>query len=501
MEKKLIINSLPSETRIALTENNRVRELYVERHTSKGLIGNIYKAKVSRVLPGIQAAFVNIGTDRSAFLYRDDVVVPTQSNKRDPRENPNKTPIQHILKDGQEILVQVVKEPLGNKGARVTMVLTIPGRYVVLMPEFDTIGISRRIQDENARASLSKMSSELKPESMGLIIRTAAENVSIEQLQNDIKYLEVVWSKIQDARPLKSSPSLLYQEPELILKTIRDLDSEEISDIIFDDTDVYENVTHLIDNFTENSRSKLSLYKEKAPIFDYYEIEVDISIALSRKVWLPSGGYLVIDQTEALTTFDVNSGKNVGEVSARETILNTNIESAHEIANQLRLRNLGGIIIIDFIDMETFEDQERVNNTFTEALEQDKARTSIYQINELGLVQMTRKRTRDSLGRILTDQCSSCNGLGRVLSKETLIYDISRDVIRNVVYSKFDSIDLLVREDLYESFLNEEKQMIDYLENRYEITINLKKVDLQKALLDDFTYEINRDSSHYPKTL
>ncbi len=494
MNKKLIVNSLPSETRIALLEENRVREIYIERHNSKGLIGNIYKAKVSRVLPGIQAAFVNIGTDRSAFLYRDDVVEPSATNRKDPRENPNKTPIQHILKDGQEILVQVVKEPLGSKGARVTMVMTIPGRYVVLMPEFDTLGVSRRIESEQVRDSLHKISSELKPDQMGLIVRTAAEKASKDQLKSDISYLQSVWSKIQDSRPLKSAPSLLYQEPEIILKTIRDLDSPDISDIIFDDKDVFSHVEHLIDNFTENAKPKLGLYKEKSPIFDYFEIEVDISRSLSRKVWLPSGGYLVIDQTEALTSFDVNSGKNVGEGSARETILNTNLESAIEIANQLRLRNLGGIIIIDFIDMADFEDQKRVNAAFSEALKNDKSRTTVYQINELGLVQMTRKRTRDSLGRILTEECVQCSGQGRVASKETLLYDISRDIIRNIVHSNFKSIELCVREDLYEAFLNEEKQMIDYLEDRYQITIQLQKVEMGLAMIDQFTYEINRSN-------
>lgn len=490
MNKKLIVNSVPSETRIALLEQNRVRELYIERQSSKGLVGNIYKGKISRVLPGIQAAFVNIGTDRSAFLYRDDVVEVGRQLNRDPRESPNQVPIQHILKDGQEILVQVVKEPLGSKGARVTMVLTIPGRYVVLMPEFDNIGISRRIESEDKRNELQALTASIKPKKMGVIVRTAAENATQQQLVSDLDYLESTWKKILDSKPHKSAPSLLYQEPELILKTIRDLDSDEVTEIILDDQDVFSHVEHLIDNFTENSRSKLKLYSEKSPIFDYYEVEVDISIAMSRKVWLQSGGYLVVDQTEALTSFDVNSGKNVGEGSARETILNTNLESAVEIANQLRLRNLGGIIIIDFIDMVEFEDQERVNQTFVDALKNDKARTTIYSINELGLVQMTRKRTRDSLGRTMTEDCKQCSGKGRVLSKETLIYDISRDIIRHIVHSKFKKIKLSVREDLFESFRNEEKQMIDYLEDRYGISITLEKIEYSRSMLEQINYEI-----------
>ena len=275
----------------------------------------------------------------------------------------------------------------------------------------------------------------------------------------------------------------MYQEPELILKTIRDLYSDEISEIVIDDPDVYKNIYHLIDNTTPAAKNKLKLYDSKSPIFDYYEIEVDISRVSFLIRYGSSGGYLVVDQTEALTSFDVNSGKNVGQSSARETIINTNLEAAKEIADQLRLRNLGGIIIIDFIDMEAFEDQEKVNNLFTDCLSKDKARTTIYSINELGLIQMTRKRTQDSLGRLLTEECSNCQGQGRVLSKESLLFDISRDIIRQVVHSKISSIELSVREDVYELFHNEEKQTLDYLEQRYGIDIVLKPISAGESFV------------------
>ncbi|MFW7382016.1 MAG: Rne/Rng family ribonuclease [Oligoflexus sp.] len=498
MDKKLVINVNMSETRIALLEGERVAELYVERDSKRGLVGNIYKAKVSRVLPGMQSAFVNIGTDRSAFLYGGDVVdeaylenlKAAKGEEADPRDSSNRTPIEKILREGQDIMVQVAKEPLGTKGPRVTMLVTIPGRYLVLMPDFENIGISRRIEDEALRAQLEKDVESIRPKGMGLIVRTAAADAKLESLKKDLDYLLKVWATVKEKNGRTAAPALLYQEPDIIIKTSRDLYSDDVQEIVVDHAQAYSQLKHFLVGTIPGSDEKLQLYTEPEPIFDYYGIEIDIAKALSRKVWLPSGGYLVIDQTEALTSFDVNTGKFVGSVNAQETILRTNLEAADEIVHQLRLRNLGGIIIIDFIDMENVSHQEMVNQRLDEVLKADKSRTNVLAINELGLVQMTRKRTRESLERVLTVECPHCDGWGRVMSPETTVYEMVRDIERFALRTGLKQIRVRVRQDVLDRFLNEENQLYQELIEGYQLELAFDVIALTEDQLSEASYEV-----------
>jgi ribonuclease G len=497
VEKKLIINANLSETRVALLEDDSLVEIYVERDSNRGLVGNIYKAKVSRVLPGMQSAFVNIGTDRSAFLYGGDVVdesylkqLKEKANEADPRESTNRTPIERILKEGQDIMVQVAKEPLGTKGPRVTMIVTIPGRYLVLMPEFQNIGISRRIEDETVRQDLEAKVSEICPKGMGLIVRTAATEASSDQLQKDLDYLLKVWRDVKRSNSKSASPAMLYQEPDIVIKTTRDLYSDDVSEIIVDNEQVFRQLQHFLVGTIPGSDEKLKLHSAPTLIFDQYGIELDIAKALSKKVWLPSGGYLVIDQTEALTSFDVNTGKFVGSQNANETILRTNLEAADEVVKQLRLRNLGGIIIIDFIDMENLAHRERVNQKLEDALKSDKSRTHVLAINEFGLVQMTRKRTRESLERVLTSDCPHCSGWGRVLSQETLVYDLMRDIERYATITGKKHIHVKAREDLIDRIKNEEKQLYLELLDFYQLEVDFTSTSISIEQIKETPYEV-----------
>lgn len=498
MDKKLIINVSISETRIALLEGNRTAELYVERQSNLSMVGNIYKAKVGRVLPGIQSAFVNIGSDRSAFLYGGDVLDDTylkelksnQGRDVDPRSNTNKLPIEKTLKEGDEIMVQVAKEPLGTKGPRVTMLATIPGRYLVLMPDFDAVGISRRIEDTKLRDRLEADVESIRPDNMGLIVRTAAAEAPLEHLKKDLDYIMKVWSNVTENMKKHRAPALLYQEPDIILKTTRDLYSDDVSEIIVDHQQAYSQLNHFLQGVIPGADEKLRFHEHEASVFDFYGIEIDIAKALSRKVWLPSGGYLVIDQTEALTSFDVNTGKYVGSRNAEETILKTNLEAAEEIVAQLRIRNLGGIIIIDFIDMERYDHRQTVNETLETALKADKSRTNVLAINELGLVQMTRKRTHESLERKLTVECPHCSGSGRTLSTESAVLDLARDIERLALRRDApQKILVTARQDIIDRLQNEEKQYYDLLVERFGLDIEfcsnqISVKDLQEAPYD-----------------
>lgn len=496
--KKLIINASASETRIGLLEENRLVDLYVERHNKRGMVGNIYKAKVSRVLPGMQSAFVNIGADRSAFLYGGDVMDATHveslksklQNHQDPRELSNRTPIERVLREGQEICVQVAKEPLGSKGPRVTMVVTIPGRYLVLMPEFSTLGISRRITDDVIRKRLTDEVEKFRPPEMGLIIRTAALEAPAGHLQKDLEYLLKIWESVSKKRSRCAAPALLYQEPDIVLKTTRDLVTEDVSEIVVDDEQVYDQLRHFLQDSIPGADEKLVLFQGEDLIFDHYGIEMELAKAMSRKVWLPSGGYLVIDQTEALTSFDVNTGKYVGSVSARETILKTNLEAVNEIVFQLRVRNLGGIIVLDFIDMESYPDQQKVNERLLDSLKSDKSRTNVLAINELGLVQMTRKRTRESMERVLTVDCTHCNGWGRTLSKESLVYEMVREIERVYMRRKQKDMRIRLRDDVYELLMNEENPLYTSLVEKYQLVIQFEFTALNAAMSEEAPYEV-----------
>ncbi len=446
----LVINVDLGETRVALIENGVLAELYVERAEQRSPVGNIYLGKVTRVLPGMQAAFVEIGLERAAFLHVEDILPPQDltrtrldldeqddegdaaQNGRRPQRLTRRTPIADVLKEGQSIVVQVAKEPMGTKGARVTSHVALPGRYVVYVPTVDQVGVSKRIGNDRERKRLRDAIESLKPEQGGFIVRTVADGLTKKQLKADIGYLVNVWQETQKKKEeSKKAPALLYGELDIVKRAARDLFSDDVANITIDDPKEYEKLVKFVEGFMPERVKDISLYDRKEPIFDAYGIEDEISRSLSRKVSLPSGGYLIIDQTEALTAIDVNTGSFTGKSKdVEETILQNNLEAVKEIAYQVRFRNIGGLLVIDFIDMERQSHRDKVYKAFLDVLKHDKAKTTAVRISELGLVEMTRKRTRESLGRTLYEPCFYCDGTGQLQSKNTVCHEILRQIRR-----------------------------------------------------------------------
>ncbi len=497
MKREIVINASALEVRVALLEDGALAEFYLERNQRGGLAGNIYKGKVTRVLPGMQAAFVDIGLEKAGFLHVSDfrneddgfgaasevigeedvetepvgdeeatevageldidetvtiaAVDLTDSaigepevgkpeldegaprrrgrRRRDPHPRVHQ-PIEQQLKRGQEIIVQVAKEPMGTKGARLTSFISLPGRHLVYTPTSNRIGISRRIESREERGRLRTAVKELTPPQGGFIVRTACEGVNKREIQRDVAFLTKLWSSIVKRSESSRSPALLYDDLEVALRIVRDLFSSDVERLRCDDPGTYNRILEFIHTYMPRLRSRISLYEEPEPIFDRYEIEQQLDRALDRKVWLKSGGYLVIDQAEALSAIDVNTGRFVGKRNQDDTVLRTNLEAAEEVVKQLRLRNIGGIIIVDFIDMAREADRKRVSEILAQALKRDKARNSMLKISELGLVQMTRKRTRESLEEMLTEPCPHCEGRRVVKSIPTLSADVIRGIQR-----------------------------------------------------------------------
>jgi ribonuclease G len=441
MSSEILINVTFDEVRVGLLENGQLVEFYVERKKDTSLVGNIYKGKVVKVLPGMQSAFVDIGLEKAAFLYVADIKADIESYAPFLEEEEESeeiqiqikkgrqdVPIEDLIQEGQEIIVQVAKDPIGSKGARVTSYVTIPGRYLVLMPGLDHVGISRRITGEDERQRLKDIVDEIRPKGYGLIIRTASEGEDTEELRGDLEFLRFIWENIQEKKDKVSAPTLLYSDLDLVFRSVRDLMSQDVERMIIDSKVEYERIKDFVNTYFEKLADRIELYDGPEPLFDAFGVELDIARALGRKVWLKSGGYIVIDQTEAMTVIDVNTGKFVGKENLEDTILKTNLEAVKEIAYQIRLRNLGGIIIIDFIDMEETGNREKLFNAFRDALKRDKAKNTIYNISELGLIQMTRKRVRESLGRTLCNTCPYCEGKGFVLSPRTICFEIFRKI-------------------------------------------------------------------------
>ena len=424
MSDELLINVTPMECRVALVENGTVNELFVERAVKRGLVGNIYKAKVVRVLPGMQAAFVDIGLSRTAFLHINDMVWP----RNQPIPN-----VFELLQPGQILTVQVMKDMLGTKGARLSTDLSIPSRYLVLMPFGSHIGVSQRIESEEERDRLRGIIEKIQTEHKlpgSVIVRTAAEGVDEASIAQDMCYLTKLWEYIQRKQKSVVVPSLIFEELPLPQRVIRDLASQKTEKIYVDSREVHAKLKEFIEEFVPKLEKHLIHYPGERPIFDLYNVEEDIQKALQTRVALKSGGYLMIDQTEAMTTIDVNTGSYVGGRTLEDTVFKTNMESTQVIARQLRLRNLGGIIIIDFIDMQEATHRQEVMEQFEKMLERDHAKTKITQVSELGLVEMTRKRTRESLEHLLCESCPTCQGRGYVKSAETVCYEIFREILR-----------------------------------------------------------------------
>ncbi len=420
MLKEIIISVSDEETRVAVLEDRIPVELYIERAVTQRLVGNIYKGRVENVLPGMQAAFVDIGLDKNAFLYVEDAL-PQNSDSLEGSGNGAATTanICDVLKQGQEIVVQITKEPIGTKGPRVTTHITLPGRYLVLMPGVDYIGISRRIDNEKERERLKELAARVKPKNMGVIVRTVAEGVDEEELLQDSNILSKMWRKIKNRNLHSPAPNLLHRDIELIQRIMRDTFTDDVDRLTINSRPEYEKIMDFLDIIGTKFKAKIFL-DERENIFSDYNIDSELERALKRKVWLKCGGYIVIDQAEALTAIDVNTGKFVGTTSLEDTVLRTNLDAAVEIARQLRLRNIGGIIIIDFIDMQEEENQKQVLEALEKEIKKDKTKVNILGITQLGLVEMTRKKVRPNLSEVMQKTCPYCEGKGKVLSEETV---------------------------------------------------------------------------------
>lgn len=445
MSAEILINVRPQETRVAYIDGGVLTDFKIERKTSPTLVGSVHRGKVIRVLPGMQAAFVDIGLEKAAFLYVGDIRPDLdegfgEGDREDPLisedddtpiiESP-KIPIQELLSEGQHILVQVAKDPIGTKGARITTHISLPGRFVVYLPTVRHLGISRRIESEQERERLKQLVTKMNP-SGGVIVRTAGEGATEDQLRTDVEYLDRLSKEVIKGYEKKKGVGAIHQEMDVELRALRDMMNEQVTSVWVDDTEVHKKVTKFVAQLMPKYKQNIILYEENKPLFDLYDIDIEISRSMDRKIWLKSGGYIVIDEAEALVVVDVNTGKFVGKRDLEDTILKTNLEAVKEIAHQLRIRNCGGIIIIDFIDMEKESHREKVMSLLAEDLHKDRARTNIISMSPLGLVEMTRKRIRPSLIKTLCEPCSYCDGKGYIKRKSTVANEIFRELERDL---------------------------------------------------------------------
>lgn len=556
MPSELVINATLPEIRVALLEDGEISDLSIEYEKNKSVVGNVYKGRIVRVLPGMQAAFVDIGLERAAFLYVGDIVydaddegedeparqepedageaagenageavdfeaaeIMTEKNlearpedegaegeaapEGDEEEGENRPAhqrgarergrgrdrsrrrpksrsarprlnIQDVVKEGQDVVVQVAKEPMGTKGARLTCHISLPGRHVVLMPTVDHVGVSRKIESSEERRRLRSIVDELRPPGMGIIVRTVAAEQTNEQLTNEINYLLNLWSTIKKKGETHKAPYCLYEDLNVVLKTVRDFFTDDIHRLVVDSPRVHSYVVEFAEQFAPHLVNRVVRYTGKDPIFDAYGIESEIVRALNRKVWLKSGGYLICDQTEALTVIDVNTGKFTGKKNLEETIFKTNMEAVKEVAYQLRLRNVGGIIIIDLIDMEKSSHREKVYRALEDALKKDKAKTNILRISELGLIQMTRKRTRESLNHVLCEPCPYCYGKGFTKNLRTVCYDIFRELERAALEGGTVGARVSAHPEVVDTLFQDERDTLDRLEERFGMKVSIQ---------------------------
>ncbi len=476
LKEEILINVTSSEVRAALLENGVLQEVYIERSARRGLISNIYKGRVLRVLPGMQAAFIDIGLDRTAFLHASDIAA-----KLPAVDSEEVADIRELVREGDEIMVQVVKDPLGNKGARLTTFITLPSRHLVLLPRSHAVGISARIEDEAERERLRAMVEEILAErelDCGAIVRTVAEGTDKDTLVADLNYTLRLWQVVKERCGLSSAKSLVHEDLSLPLRVLRDMVTGDIERILVDSKPDFDAMREFADTYLPDLGLDIELYKRRRPIFDLHGIEDEIRRSLERNIPLKSGGYLIFDQTEAMTTIDVNTGGYVGHRNLEETIYRTNLEAAVAIARQLRLRNLGGIIIIDFIDMEEADHRENVLHVLETSLARDHARHQITPVSPLGLVEMTRKRNRESLQHILCEDCPSCSGRGFVMTAETVCFEIFREIIRQSRQFEFDEVRVLAHQDVIELLLDEQARAMAELEEQTGKSIRLQTESL-----------------------
>jgi len=458
MAEEILINVTPQETRVAVIEHGVAQELHIERISARGFVGNVYMGRVVRVLPGMQSAFIDIGGERAAFLHVADI----WGNRSNGEPS---VPIERLLAEGQNLMVQVIKDPIGTKGARLSTQIGIAGRFLVYLPQESHIGISQRIEDEEERQHLREKLQQLLPpeEKGGFIIRTMAETASERELTLDLEYLRKLWRGTQEKAKTAAPPALLYQDLNLSLRVLRDFVHDETMRILTDSRETFQSMQQFSREFTLAATERIEHYLGERPLFDLYGVEDEIEKALARRVELKSGGYLIVDQTEALTTVDVNTGGFVGVRSFDDTIFKTNLEAAQVIARQLRLRNLGGIIIIDFIDMDTEEHKNAVLNEFRKALARDRTRMTVNGFTQLGLVEMTRKRTRESLAHVLCEPCPTCQGRGELKTAQTVCYQILRELLREARQFDAREFRILASQQVIDMFLDEESQSLAML--------------------------------------
>lgn len=454
MGTEIIVNRTGRETRVALMKGAQLTELHVDRGHHSSQVGNVYLGRIVRVLPGMQAAFVDIGLDRAAFLYAGDIYPAFLDDaakkgakevddpdmtvaEAAPRATPRagQPPIQDLVREGQDILVQVAKDPIGTKGARITTHVTLPGRYMVFMPTVDHVGISRRIDRDKERRKLREFVDKHRPTGCGFIVRTVCQGKPLSALKQDIDYLTGTWDRIKEGLKSSKAPACLHSDHGLVLRVVRDAFNADVDRMVIDDRAIFDRVQGFMGEFMPALKDRVQLYRGQDPVYDTFGVETELNRSLGRKVWLKSGGYLIIDQTEALTAIDVNSGKNVGTSSLEDTTVQVNLEAVKEIVFQLRLRNIGGIIVLDLIDMEKAGNRDRVYKALDEELRKDRARTNALKISELGLVEMTRKRVQDDLVSAISEECHYCQGRGYTKNRHTIVYEILREVRREAIRS------------------------------------------------------------------
>jgi ribonuclease G len=483
MSNLLLINRATHERRVALIENGVTTELFLERVGKASIAGNIYKGRVVRVLPGMQSAFIDIGLTRAAFLFVGDLVKREESNAKQPNEDsdapparPTYPPIASLIKQGQDIVVQVAKEPIGTKGARVTTQIGLPGRYLVLSPYDSQIGVSRRIQNQEERDRLTDLAQTLQGSTGGLIVRTVAQGLGEDEFGDDLRFLQEVWKEIEERVKSSSPPALLYEELDVTRRSLRDLVHQGLSRILVDDEEEAERIKEFISRFMPAYRGEVEFWKGPDPLFERFGLEWEISRATRRKVWLKSGGYIIIDRTEALTSIDVNTGRFVGKNNFEETILETNVEAVREIAYQLRLRDIGGIVVIDFVDMEIEASKQRVQDSLREALANDRARTFVLPMSALGLVEMTRKRVRDSLIDELTESCHYCDGKGYLKSVHVMVTTIISGLHSRLACGHRGPLAVLAHPTITSHLAEVHQEDIASLEKEHNVTIELQEV-------------------------
>ena len=497
MQKELLVSTGDRETRVAVLEDGRVAEVQIERRRQRGVVGNIYKGRVTRVLPGMQSAFVDVGLEKDAFLYVADVGEEVEDFDRfgagdEPVEAPAEAApapeagteaeavrpplpsIDELLREGQELVVQVIKDTIANKGVRITTHVTVPGRTLVYMPTIDHVGISRRIENEEERARLKEILEGFHKGPGGYIVRTAGEGRSADDLAADRRYLNKLWEQIRRKAERSGAPALLHRDIDLVLRAARDIFASDFATLWVDDDEDYQRIVEFLDQVQPALASKVKLYVKSRPLFEEYGVDAEIENALKSKVWLKSGGYIVINQTEALVAIDVNTGKFVGHKRLEETVMKTNLEAVQEIVRQLRLRDLGGLIVVDFIDMEEEENRNTLVAALEAELKKDRSKNRMLPVSDFGLVEITRKRQRQSLERALTMPCPYCSGVGRIKSVPTIIFEIRREILRRVQAEEGHALLLRVHPEIQRYLATEEKRLIEEVQERIGIPIRIQ---------------------------